>query len=132
MDPLDIIVFIAAVIVVGVVPFDLYVMGELVGAAREDPPIDALTGGAVVSVGISAGALLAAVVAINGVVFLSSDPHAGFLPTGVGTLLLALSLPLFSFGNVYMLILLRRWAREAREAREAGQHRLRRQDDPPA
>lgn len=131
MDPLDLIAFVAAAIVIGVVPFDLYVCRELVGAAREKPPIDALTGGAVVSVGISAGALLSAVVAINGVIYLSTDPHAGFLPTGIGTLLLAFSLPMFSFGNGYMLILLRRWSREARDSREKGLQRLRRWDDPP-
>lgn len=124
-DPLDFIVLIAAAVVVGVVPFDLYVARELVGAAREEPPIDALTGGAVVSLGIAAGAILSAIVAANGVVYLSSEPHVGFLPTGLGTLLLALSLPLFSIGNGYMLILFRRWAREAREA-----HGGRRHDDP--
>lgn len=114
---------ILAVILIAFVPFDGYVAWRITAVAWARPRIDALTGAALVSIGIFVLASIVAVVCIHAI--LAAETGAGFLPAGLPALMLGVGLVVVSLPNLYLLRLLRRWDTEA------NRHRVHRRDSEP-
>ena len=108
-------VIVIALVLLGFVPFDLYVAWRLSTLAMQKPYIASLTGAAIRSVAIAAAAVLFAILGVQSIVFLQTGER--LLPSPLPTLLIAGGAVIVSLPNLYFLRLLRKFAAEAEEYR---------------
>lgn len=104
-----------AALFVGLAGIDVYVARRLLRAARRRPYIPALTGIAVVSVTVTVGMTIGAVLGIGAVWRLGT--RTTLIPADLGVILLIAALAVPSSGLVYQFRQLRGWGRMARNGR---------------
>lgn len=122
-----------AVVLITLVPFDLYVARAFIRAARIRPHMDAVTAFAWIETGIAILAIIAGLLGVHTILVQRFDIR--ILPVAAPVALLALGLIAVSIPNLFTLRLLRRWVTEARNLhlhRRDGEHYVkahRRADD---
>ena len=128
---------VVALVLVFVIPFDIYVVVRVIRAALVKPRIGFLSAIAIGSASSGIAAFLAAVLAVHALVFLSSGGATRLLPAGVSIFILAAIACLASVPLLVILI----WLVFVRPRPEAHVHRRdaepavkqhRRSTDPPA
>jgi hypothetical protein len=101
---------VVAVVIMALVPGDLYAAVRLLVAAVERPAIPALTLYAGLSCGVAIAAAAFGIIALS--TFVRILTGEALLPTGFGLPLLLVGMVVISLPNVFLLRQLRRWDAE--------------------